>query len=292
MKSRINLFGLIGICLAALFFTGIDGYNTEDDAPEGMVLIPAGEFDIGSNDAEARNNEQPVRRVYVDAFYMDETEVTNVQFKEFLRENPRWQKDRIADRFHNGDYLAHWKGNNYPDGKANHPVTRVSWYAAMAYAEWADKRLPTEAEWEKAARGGLVQKKYPWGDTYDLNMVAHGVSNTHVVGKYSPNDYGLYDMAGNVDEWCLDEYIEDFYLNSPERNPLAGDSTLEMLLKRFRDSDRWSFRVIRGGSWFEGEGGSTKSKRCAERIRAASAYAGAYEDKGGFGGFRCVRPAH
>ena len=96
-------------------------------APEGMVLIPAGEFEMGSNDAEADNDEQPVRTVYVDAFYMDETEVTNTQFKEFVLENPRWQKGRIEARFDNGEYLHIWHGNNYPNGKSNHPVVNISW---------------------------------------------------------------------------------------------------------------------------------------------------------------------
>ena len=142
----------------------------ETPLPKGMVLIPAGEFQMGSNDAEADNDEQPVRTVYVDAFYMDETEVTNVQFKAFVLENPRWQKWKIDGKFHNGRYLWDWKGNNYPKGRDKHPVFNVSWYAAMAYAEWAGKRLPTEAEWERAARGGFVDQKYPRGNTLTPRM--------------------------------------------------------------------------------------------------------------------------
>ena len=184
-------------------------------APEGMVLIPAGEFQMGSNAPEAQNNEQPVHTVSVDAFYMDEYEVTNLEYKEFVLANPRWQKARIDRRFHNnGSYLHHWTGNDYPQGYANHPVVYVSWYAAMAYAGWVGERLPSEAEWEYAARGGLVGKKYPWGDVIDLGKVNYGrrnVGGTTSVGKYPPNGYGLYDVAGNVWEWCLDEYDEDFY---------------------------------------------------------------------------------
>ena len=131
-----------------------------------MVLIPAGEFLMGSNDEGSYDEEQPVRTVYVDAFYMDTTEVTNAQFKAFVDANPAWQKDRIEPRFAiREEYLRDWKGNNYPKGRGNYPVVYVSWYAAMAYAEWVGKRLPTEAEWEYAARGGLIGKKYPNGDT-------------------------------------------------------------------------------------------------------------------------------
>ena len=223
--------------------------DTPAPPPEGMVLIPAGKFDMGSNDAEARNDEQPVRRVYVDAFYMDETEVTNLQFKEFLLENPRWQKGRV-DAF---NYLAHWNGNDYPQGKANHPVVYVSWYAAMAYAEWADKRLPTEAEWEYAARGGLKGKKYPNGNTItsrDANF-DRNVDDTTAVERYPANDYGLFDMAGNVRELCLDAYDSEFYFTFPRndvaRNPLSGANSVEWILNNYtgvKDS-----RVLRGGSW-------------------------------------------
>ena len=117
---------------------------------------------MGSADEDARDNEQPVHTVHLDAFYMDVFEVTNAFFKAFVDANPHWQKNLIMDEFHDGDYLLHWSGNNYPSGKGNHPVTFVSWYAAMAYAEWAGKRLPTEAEWEYAARGGVAGKKYPF----------------------------------------------------------------------------------------------------------------------------------
>ena len=137
----------------------------ESMPPEGMVLIPGGSFEMGSEDAEAWAHAQPVHTVHLDAFYMDTHEVTNAEFKIFVDANPQWQKDNIEDRFHNGDYLALWSGTDYPAGEGEHPVVFVSWYAAMAYAEWAGKRLPTEAEWEYAARGGLAGKEYPWGDT-------------------------------------------------------------------------------------------------------------------------------
>ena len=248
-----------------------------------MVLIPAGEFFMGSNAAEAHNDEQPVRKVYVDAFYMDETEVTNVQFKEFLIENPRWQKDRIDRRFHNGHYLYFWKGNSYPSGKGNHPVVYVSWYAAMAYAEWAGKRLPTEAEWEYAARGGLSGKTYPNGNTITPRDANYGknVGDTTGVGRYAANGYGLYDMAGNVWEWCLDEYDEDFYWTFPRngvaRNPLSGANSVKWILDNYTSVN--SSRVLRGGSW----NNTGLFVRVANRFDDTPSYAGDNI------GFRCAR---
>ena len=223
--------------------------------PKGMVLIPAGEFQIGSGDF---NNEHPVRTVYVDAFYMDATEVTNAQYKAFLLENPCWQKGRIDSRFATAHYLKHWSGNNYPSGKGNHPVRYVSWYAAMAYAAWAGKRLPTEAEWERAARGSLVGKKYPNGNTItvrDANYMGakygENVEDTTAVGRYPANGYGLYDMAGNVYEWCLDEYKRRFYFTLPwkgvARNPLSGANSVKWILDNFTKIKLP--RVLRGGSW-------------------------------------------
>ena len=216
--------------------------------PDGaeMMLIPAGEFQMGSNDSEA--NEQPVHTVYVDAFYIDKYEVTNAQFKKFVDANPTWQKDRIADRFHDEDYLALWSGNNYPSGEADHPVVYVSWYAAMAYAEWAGKRLPTEAEWEKAARGGLAGKGFPWGNTIKANQANYGwkVGTTTPVGRYPANGYGLHDMTGNVWEWCLDEYDSRFYRGSPRRNPIAGGS-IAFINNNYTNIN--TSRVLRGGSW-------------------------------------------
>ena len=221
--------------------------------PEGMVLIPEGTFQIGSTDV-FDYDEQPIRTVYVDTFYMDETEVTNAEYKAFLLENPRWQKGRIEARFHNGNYLAHWNGNNYPIGTDDHPVIWVSWYAAMTYAKWAGKRLPTEAEWERAGRGGLVGKKYPQGDTIttlDANYYNGTFKGTTPVGSYPANAYGLYDMAGNVSEWCLDEYDWDFYDTFPRnwfaRNPLSVANSLTRLIRKLVHIE--GSRVLRGGSW-------------------------------------------
>ena len=220
--------------------------------PEGMVLIPAGTFEMGSADDDADKNERPVHTVHLDAFYMDEHEVTNAQFKAFVDANPWWQKDRIEDRFHDSAYLDGWTGTDYPFGKADYPVTYVSWYAAMAYAAWAGKRLPTEAEWEYAARGGLAGQKYPWGDTIthaDANYDDH-FGGTTLVRRYLANGYGLYDMAGNVWEWCLDAHDADFYAESDDRrNPISGAPTIQWLLDDFKSISIHSIPVFRGGSW-------------------------------------------
>ena len=252
--------------------------------PEGMVLIPEGEFQIGSDGGD--DDEQPVRTVYVDAFYMDEKEVTNAQFKEFVLENPRWQKNRIDGKFHNGRYLWAWDGNNYPKGKDKHPVISVSWYAAMAYSKWVGKRLPTEVEWERAARGGLVGQKYPHGNTLTPRDANYGnnIKGTTAVGRYPPNGYGLRDMTGNVSEWCLDVYHRGFYSTFPQegvaRNPLAGANTIQWLLDNFTNVNVDVSRVQRGGNWFD----KTRGLRVADRhdFKPPSAF--------WVIGFRCVMP--
>ena len=218
-------------------------------APEAMVLIPAGEFQMGDVASEGSPNEQPVHTVSIDAFYIDKYEVTNAQYKQFVDANPQWQKDRIDKALHDGSYLALWNGNDYPNGRANYPVVYVSWYAAVAYAQWAGKRLPTEAEWEYAARGGLSGKKYPWGNDLDSSKANYNYNagDTTPVGNYLPNGYGLYDMAGNVWEWCLDEYNADFYAHSPRENPLSGAITVDWVMNNFTDVK--THRVLRSGSW-------------------------------------------
>jgi len=211
-----------------------------------MVRIPAGEFQMGSNEITEAT---PRHTVYLDAFYIDPYEVTNAQFKAFIDANPEWRKDNIPSEYHNGNYLRHWDGNDYPNGRAHHPVVYVSWYAAMAYAKWVGKRLPTEAEWEKAARGGIAHKRYVWGNSRDPGRANYGYYGKHTrnVGSYLPNGYGLYDMGGNVWELCLDEYNKNFYRRSPKENPVAGVSDIEALMEDFTSVQ--TVRVSRGGSW-------------------------------------------
>ena len=257
----------------------IDVGGGDSDVTGSMELIPAGKFQMGSIDADADDDEKPVHTVYVDAFYMDKHEVTNAAYKKFVNANPQWQKGNIQAKFHDGDYLHDWDGNNYPDGKADYPVTYVSWYAAMAYAAWAEKRLPTEAEWEYAARGGLKGKKYPWGDTIsdqNANYFPH-VRESTAVGQYAANGYDLFDMAGNVWEWCLDEWKFDFYADSPEPNPLSGAPTIRWIQENFESVQ--SARVLRGGSWnSHAHGVRVASRQFYTPMLTSSVF-----------GFRCVR---
>ena len=242
------------VCILILTILSVSGTQhipSASDIPDSMVRIPAGEFEMGSD--TRNNNERPVHTVYLDAFYMDIYEVTNAQYKVFIDENPEWQKDNIAPEYHDGVYLRLWDGNNYPEGEANHPVIYVSWYAAMAYAEWAGKRLPTEAEWEKAARGGLTGKAYPLGDTINptqANYTRH-FNAPIAVGQYPPNGYGLYDMAGNISEWCLDEYDPDFYATSQRENPFSKGKR-QAAINNFKEVQEKE-RVLRGGCWSDNE---------------------------------------
>ena len=248
--------------------------HQSSDSLEGMALIPAGAFQMGSNDGEF--DEEPVHAVYVDAFYVDTHEVTNAQYKKFVDANPLWGKDHIPSRYHDGNYLKHWTGSSY--GRSNHPVVYVSWYGAMAYAEWAGKRLLTEAEWERAARGGLSGKKYPWGDLLDSSKAKYRGGGPTTVGSYSPNGYGLYDMAGNVQEWCLDAYDGKFYKSSPHRNPIAGVDSITQITRYFTNVK--TPRVGRGGAW--------SNSRTGLRVANRRELNPVFTSNGS--GFRCARP--
>ncbi len=226
-----------------------DASDPETDISN-MELIPAGEFRMGSNEG---GDEKPVHSVYVDAFYMDKYEVTNAEYAEFLNAKGKhtdagqtWLAvghERARIEYVNSAYRS-------KAGYEKHPVVMVSWYGAMAYAEWVGKRLPTEAEWEKAARGGLSGLKYPWGNGIDSTKANYNnhVGDTTVVRKYAANGYGLYDMSGNVWEWCLDEYNPGFYAISPSQNPLSGANSIKWVLDNYTGVN--ISRVLRGGAWF------------------------------------------
>ena len=242
-----------------------------------MVRIPAGEFQMGSNEITAAT---PRHTVSLNEFYIDPYEVTNAQFKAFIDANPEWRKDNIPNEYHNGNYLKLWDGNDYPKGRAHHPVVYVSWYAAMAYAKWVGKRLPTEAEWERAARGGIAHKRYVWGNSRDPARANYGYYGkyTRSVGSYLPNGYGLHDMGGNVWELCLDEYNKNFYRRSPKENPVAGVSDIEALMADFTSVQ--TKRVSRGGSW-----------NTPGPARVATRGSDAPTNTNGWLGFRCAKSA-
>ena len=237
--------------------------------PEGMVLIPAGEFQMGSNTGNP--NEKPEHTVYVDAFYMDKYEVTNADYAAFL--NAKGLRGSYLRNLESRPIKYFNQKFQVRRGYENYPISGITWEGAMAYAAWVEKRLPTEAEWEKAARGGLVGKEYPWGNTVDTDKANHidyieYFGKTTTVGSYPPNGYGLYDMAGNVLEWCLDEYDSEFYANSPQKNPISGGTITSIINDTANVREG---RVLRG-----------LSMRCASRY---------YKHRGFlYSGFRCVKP--
>lgn len=224
--------------------------------PEGMVLIPGGYFIMGSDSA----GESPKHRVWVDTFYLDKYEVTNREYMEFVKATGHPKPPFIKDTALN---------------KPNQPVVGVSYFDALCYAIWSGKRLPTEAEWEYAARGGLAEKNFPWGDESPFkkcnyapegNLEGDGFKYTAPVGKFPPNNFGLYDMAGNVWEWCSDFYDTTYYRKSPERNPPGPDSGYT--------------RVLRGGSWLSI---NPKHLRCSARLELKPFVQDRYY------GFRCAK---
>ena len=232
-----------------------------DRKVEGMVFIPEGTLRMGidKNDVprwqkffgidseELFGDETPKHEVTVDGFLIDMDLVTNREFKRFVDKNPEWRRDRIASELHNGHYLEHWTGDGFPAGRGEHPVVNVSWYAAVAYCQWEGKRLPTEAEWELAAKGNL-DGPFPWGERPVSKELANysesGIGGTTVAGSYPATGYGVFDMAGNVWEYLADEWKR--YGADAQKNPVAGGD-------RFQKGDSFlrikTRRVIRGGSY-------------------------------------------
>ena len=206
--------------------------------PPKLALIPAGWFLMGSE--AGQDNERPVHRVWVDAFYLAECQVTNREYTHFVAAT--------------GVQPPLWKDPNF--SHPHQPVVAVSWFEAVQYCEWlsgtsgANYRLPGEAEWERAARGGQESKSFPWGDDPPQslpNYKQRWVTGPEPVGQYAPNAFGILDICENVHEWCSDWYQADYYAASSERNPRGPIS-----------GER---RVSRGGSWRH----HVKISRCAAR---------------------------
>jgi serine/threonine-protein kinase len=225
------------------------------NGPE-MILVPAGGFQMG----------RAKRSVYLDAFYMDATPVTNADFVRFVEVTGYHPTDEGAGRF-----LSHLPHRKIPKGKEAHPVVYVSWADAGAYATWAGKRLPTEAEWEKAARG-TDGRKYPWGRSEPGPRKANygkARGDTLPVGSFpeGASPYGILDLAGNVWEWCNEYDDPDFYADGPAHNPSNTQGGKKARL------------VMRGGSYMYG----TRALRTYSR----TSFEGHY--RFGDGGFRCAR---
>jgi len=229
----------------------------ESECPEGMVLIPGGKYLVGSN---SQNNSIafPAHEVKLSPFFMDKYEISNKEYYEFCMASGH----KLPEFWGMDIYKS---GPDYPD----YPVVGVSQYAASLYAEWAGKRLPTEAEWEVAARGGLEFIAFPYGEKADHSKARYNDPEAEKgpaeTGSYEANGYGLYDMSGNVWEWVSDWFASDYYSESPETNP--------------RGPSGGSFKVLRGGGWHSGAGCTGVSHRNALPMHWIDIA----------GGFRCVK---
>ncbi|GAA4749947.1 formylglycine-generating enzyme family protein [Flavisolibacter ginsenosidimutans] len=313
---------------------------SNDTSHSGMVLIPAGTFEMGGDNNQASPDEYPKHTVTVSSFYMDATEVTNAQFKKFVdatgyittaERKPDWDElkktlppgtpkppDSVLQAaslvFHQSsgpvdlnDYSQWWRWTKGADwkhpegpqsnvkGKENLPVVQVSWDDATAYCKWAGKRLPTEAEWEFAARGGLTNNIYPWGNEHVnsgkpkanswegkfpyFNEKKDGYVTAAPVKSFSPNGYGLYDMAGNVWEWCSDWYDYNYYKSLAGKttvNPKGPEKSYDP------DEPQAQKRSLRGGSFLCNDA-YCSGYRVARRMKSTP-------DTGlEHTGFRCVK---
>jgi len=240
-----------------------------------LMLIPAGKFLMGTTEDEFIREETPQHEVYLDAYYLDKYEVTNAQYWEFLQ----YMK---STNDHSKCFHGEPKGKDHTPGLPHtpweypyydfpdYPVNRVDWYDAYAYAAWAGKRLPTEAEWEKAARGN-DGRRFPWGNVWDAKRCNVGPTAPLSVGsfEYGKSLYGCMDMIGSVSEWCNDWYHPEYYQNSPSVNPKGPETSTGL-------------RIIKGASLFAP---NAYQMRCAVRIF------GKPEDRNKSIGFRCAKDA-
>lgn len=286
------------------------------DVRADMIYLSGGEFLMGTDDNEGfpSDGEGPVRKIILSPFYIDPYAVSNADFKAFVSEAgyvTDAEKYGWSFVFHllvseeskkNVDQVVQgmpwwWKVDGacwkHPEGldsdiqdRLDHPVVHISWNDAMAYCYWAGKRLPTEAEWEYAARGGLVQKKYPWGDVLTPNgehmcniwqgkfpidnTAGDGYVGTAPVYSFQPNQYGLYNVSGNVWEWCSDWFSPDLHIHGPKVNPNGPSVGMS--------------KVIRGGSYLCHES-------YCNRYRVAARSSNTPDSSSGNIGFRCAADA-
>jgi formylglycine-generating enzyme required for sulfatase activity len=328
-RVRILLLGLFCLLLAGGAFAFFDlTSGTPPDAPEGMVWVPGGSFWMGRDPqvcdsplccTAGLKDALPVHKVEVDGFWMDRTPVTNAQFEHFVRATGyKTVAEKPMGKLPPGSFVfrpptevpdltdhslwwqfvtgADWRHPDGPGGdiqdRMDHPVVQVCWDDAVAYAQWAGKRLPTEAEWEYAARGGLDRKRYVWGDKLlpggkwqaniwqgkfpVKNTAADGFRTTSPVGSFPANGYGLYDTSGNVWQWCADWYQPDYYHYSPRRNPKGPGSSHDPAEPGVPK------RVQRGGSFL-------CSDEYCQGYQPGSRGKGQPNSAASHIGFRCVR---
>jgi formylglycine-generating enzyme len=315
--------------------------NNDPNSPSGMVLIPSGEFIMGTDEQDSYDHEKPAHGVRVKGFWMDETEVTNKQFKEFVdatgyvtvsEQKPNWDElskqvppgtPRPPDSlmvagslvFHPpsqpvmlNDYTQWWEWRKavswqHPEGpdsdlegRWNHPVVHIAYADAEAFAKWKGKRLPTEAEWEFASRGGKELKRYGWGDevtpqgkfmanTFQgsfpiRNLKEDGFESTAPVKSFPANGYGLYDMIGNVWEWTSDWYDANYFQTLAKTTVTENPKGPE---KSFDPQDPYAMkRVTKGGSFL------CASNYCVN-YRPSARQATAFDSGQSHIGFRCVK---
>lgn len=205
----------------------------KDGAP--LVLVPAGPFPMGvpKGDRDGGRDEYPNHEVFLDAYYIDKFEMTNSRYREFIRATGHRTPQHAKDPSRNI-----WPDTTMPDSIADKPVINVDWHDADAYCKWAGRRLPTEAEWEKAARG-TDDRRFPWGNVeptrkhLNFNQRWQGEKTLMPVGSYEAgkSPFGAYDMAGNVWEWVADWYDIYYYGKSPARNPKGPETGTHKVLR-------------------------------------------------------------
>jgi formylglycine-generating enzyme required for sulfatase activity len=268
MNFRTTLFviAVLGFLIAVSNYFSPAESNAGDLSnsrdPVEMIQIPSGTFLMGSGIDEGRSDERPQKPIYLDSYYIDAFEVTNKRYLGFIQKTGRNEPPN--------PYSAKKLSEEIDvDSK---PVVQVTWYDAVDYCRWAGKRLPTEAEWEKAARG-VKGAAFPWGkespSTHKINFEKNwnGIHTLWPVGSHSKTDspFGVHDMAGNVREWVRDWYAPDYYQTGPTRNPLGPKQGI--------------LKVIKGGSWHSFKGD----------IRPASRGKGGFALKTDGIGFRCAK---